>query len=59
MSTYAKLRFNYRQMEQIRLGLEHRVDVSCYVKPKVSWEQMAETRLRLENGMEDVGRCAE
>ena len=45
-------KFNYRQMGEIRLGLEHGVDVSVYADPKFNPEQMEEIRLGLENGID-------
>ena len=40
--------FNDAQIGEIRLGLEHNLDVSVYTKPKYNWEQMREIRLGLE-----------
>ena len=38
-----------KQLEQIRIGLENKVDVSIYEKREFNWEQMMEIRLGLEN----------
>ena len=40
------------EMLEIRLGLEHDVDVNKYADPKLSREQMRKIRLRLENEKE-------
>ena len=40
MSEYADPKFNYKQMEQIRLGLENDVDVSEYADPDFNWIEM-------------------
>lgn len=40
--------FDDEQMEQIRLGLESRVDVRIYAKPEFDDEQMEQIRIRLE-----------
>lgn len=37
------------QLEEIRLGLENRVDVSVYAKVLYSWEQMREIRIGMQN----------
>ena len=47
VSTYAKKDFNWKQMEQIRLGLEDNLDVSIYAKPEISDEQMEQIREKL------------
>ena len=35
VSLYAKPEFNYKQMEEIRMGLEDCLDVSVYAKPRI------------------------
>ena len=44
--------FDWEQMEQLRLGLEHDVDVSVYANPKFSDWQMEEIREGLESGVD-------
>jgi uncharacterized protein (DUF342 family) len=39
-------------MQEIRMGLETRVDVSEYENPLYSWQQMREIRLGLEEGLD-------
>ena len=39
------------QMEQIRKGLEQKLDVSLYSKPEFDWEQMREIRKGLEENL--------
>ena len=34
-------------MEQIRLGLEKKLNVSLYAKPEISWRKMKEIRFEL------------
>ena len=48
MSIYARPEFNYCQMEQIRLGLENRIDVTPYLNPSIDYEEMERIRLELE-----------
>ena len=36
-------------MEEIRLGLENKVDVSSYLNPNIDWEEMGQIRETLEN----------
>ncbi|XBG91453.1 hypothetical protein V4S38_03230 [Enterococcus cecorum] len=48
---YAKPEYNYDQMEQIRKGLEQKLDVSIYANPKFDWEQMREIRKGLEENL--------
>ena len=35
-------------MEQIRLGLEHGIDVSPYLNPNIEWQEMERIRLELQ-----------
>ena len=35
-------------MEEIRWGLEEKLNVSIYAKPEISWEEMEKIRLDLE-----------
>ena len=35
-------------MEEIKLGLENRIDVSSYLNPGIDWEEMQRIRLKLE-----------
>lgn len=39
------------QLEQIRIGLEHHIDVSPYSKPDYTWAQMREIRIGIEEGL--------
>lgn len=48
---YAMIHYSWRQMREIRVGLEHRVDVAKYSSQMYSWEQMKEIRLGLEKGL--------
>ena len=50
--TVYKPEFNYDQMEQIRKGLEEKLDVSIYAKPEFNWEQMDQIREGLEQGID-------
>lgn len=43
---------NLGQLEEIRLGLEHGIDVSIYANPKYSFTKMAELRKGLEHGLD-------
>ena len=36
-------------MEQIRWGLQSKVDISVYAKPEYTWQQMREIREKLES----------
>ena len=49
VSIYATPDFTWKQMEQIRLGLEANIDVSIYANPELDSEEMKEIRLNLEN----------
>lgn len=44
--------FNEKQMEQIKLGRDHGVDVTIYEDPKFDARQMLQIRLGLENGVD-------
>ena len=44
---YAKIEFDWSQMEEIRLGLEKNIDVSIYAKPEYAWFEMGNVRLKL------------
>ena len=48
MSIYASPEFDYYQMEEIRLGLENRIDVTPYLNPSIDYEEMKRIRLELE-----------
>ena len=41
-------KFDSYQMEEIRRGLEQKLDVSVYADVKFNWQQMQEIRLDLE-----------
>ena len=43
-----EVKFDCDQMEQIRLGLESKVDVSIYADPKFDCDQMEQIRLKLK-----------
>ncbi len=51
------LKFNYWQMDQIRLGLRDGLDVSKYANPKLDSLQMNQIRLGLRDGL-DVSQYA-
>lgn len=44
--------FNWKQMREIRLGLEHNLDVTLYAKPEYNWYQMREIRLGLMKNLD-------
>lgn len=46
---YADPKYNYKQMEEIKFGLEENLDVSVYADPKYDADQMFQIRLGLEN----------
>lgn len=46
------LKFNYWQMNQIRLGLRDGLDVSKYANPKLDSLQMDQIRLGLRDGLD-------
>lgn len=46
-SALEQAKYDVYQLEQIRKGLEERIDVSSYLDPSISWMQMEETRLEL------------
>lgn len=50
--TLANSKFNFMQMDEIRLGLKCGLDVSIYADPKFNWEQMDEIRLGLIDGLD-------
>ena len=52
VSFYAKLEFDWLQMEQIRLGLEQGLDIDSYAKPEFDSKQMEQIRLDLEDGLD-------
>ena len=49
VSIYATPDFTWKQMEQIRLGLENNIDVLIYAKPELDWKEMEKIRLDLED----------
>lgn len=49
---YRRLSFNVLQLEQIRRGLESKIDVSAYLDPEMSWVEMEEIRTSLESGFD-------
>ena len=49
--------FNNYQMEQIRLGLKSKLDISIYAKPEFNSGQMKQIRYGLEQGL-DVSKYA-
>ena len=52
VTVYARLQYDAHQMEQIRLGLEHGVDVDFYTNHMFTSEQMESIRLGLEQGLD-------
>ena len=50
--------FNWRQINEIELGLKKKLDVSKYADPKFNDDQMREIRFGLEQGL-DVGKYAD
>ena len=44
--------FNWRQINEIELGLEKKLDVSKYADPKFNDDQMREIRFGLEQGLD-------
>lgn len=44
--------FSPQQLYEIKLGLEHGIDVKKYADPKFTWLQMEQIRLGLEEGLE-------
>ena len=46
------IKFNEKQLKEIRLGLEKGLDVSIYAKPEFNNLQMKEIRLCLEKGLD-------
>jgi uncharacterized protein (DUF342 family) len=49
---YRRLSFDVFQLEQIRLGLEHGVDVESYLDPTLGWMEMESHRIALESGVD-------
>ncbi len=49
---YRRLSFHVNQLEQIRLGLEHGVDISVYLDPQKSWLEMEAIRISMETGFD-------
>jgi len=49
---YRRLSFDVLQLEQIRLGLEHDINVEKYLNPKLSWMEMENIRCNLETGID-------
>ena len=47
VSIYAKSKYNFQQMDQIRFGLKNNLDVSVYAKPEYNYKQMKEIRIEL------------
>lgn len=48
---FAKVCYNWKQMQELRNGLEAGIDVSSYANPKLSYQQMQEKRFELEREM--------
>lgn len=46
---YTNSEFNYYQMEEIRLGIKHGIDVFIYLNPCIDWEEMERIREELES----------
>ena len=44
--------YDVYQLEQIRKGLEDKIDVKAYMDPSLSWVQMEEIRLELSEGLD-------
>ena len=49
---YRRLSFNALQLEQIRKGLESKVDVELFMDPAKSWLEMELIRTSLEAGID-------
>ena len=50
--------FNWKQLEEIQIGLEEGLDVSKYANPKFDFNQMAEIRKGLKQGI-DISKYAD
>lgn len=50
----ATQKFNDLQMNEIRFGLKHGLDITKYADPKFDWEQMQEIRLGLKENIEEI-----
>lgn len=48
VNLYAKPKFTYWQMFEIRNVLENNIDVTLYLNPNIKWEEMQRIRLELE-----------
>lgn len=46
---YTNSEFNYYQMEEIRLGIKHGIDVFIYLNPCIDWKEMERIREELES----------
>ncbi len=51
-SSVDESKFDSDQMDEIRLGLKHKVDVSQYANPKFDHHQMEQIRLGLEHSVD-------
>ena len=52
VSIYAKPKFDWKQMQQIRLGLEAEIDVSLYANSEYRYEQMEQICFGLISGLD-------
>lgn len=53
VSDYVGIGYNESELEQVRLGLEHGVNIRPFTdKPNLSWCMMEQIRLGLENGVD-------
>ena len=57
VSVYADSKYNWMQMQEIRLGLEKKLSVSLYTNYLFSHTQMKEIRLGLEAGLDVSSYC--
>ena len=52
VSEYADLKYTWRKMREIRLGMEENLDIKVYQDPIFSYWQMKEIRLGLKDGLD-------
>lgn len=52
IESYSDPHYNWRQMEQLRLGLQNGIDITAYADPGYNWRQMREIRHALEKKLD-------
>ncbi len=52
INSYADSNIPWFQMEEIRLGLEHGLDINHYLKEGFDWMQISEIRLGIQHGVD-------